>query len=148
MPRVVRSQALLHPIIPYDEGTTQTDLESFRKIENSKFVADPSILVHPHLTSMVAGLSFTVSHVYLRIRQGFSPRALCLGIGGVVLLSLLETNLWFEVTVVEADPIVLNAATQHFGLNESASIHLIVGDAIESIQNLAHRKIKQESDEC
>ncbi|KAI3721803.1 hypothetical protein L2E82_32821 [Cichorium intybus] len=147
MPRVVQSQALLHPIIPYDEGTTQTDLESLRKIENSKFVADPSILVHPHLTSMIAGLSFIVSNVDPRIRQGFAPRALCLGVGGGVLLSFLATNLWFEVTGVEADPIVLNAATQHFGLNESASIHLIVGDAIEFIQNLAPRKIKQESNE-
>ncbi|KAL4571332.1 hypothetical protein LXL04_018090 [Taraxacum kok-saghyz] len=49
MPQVVQSQALLLPIIGYDEATTQTDLESLRKIEDATFEPDTEILVHHYL---------------------------------------------------------------------------------------------------
>ncbi|XP_052624733.1 uncharacterized protein LOC111880892 [Lactuca sativa] len=131
MPNLIQSQVPLIPVISDNEATTHVDLESLRKIVNAKFDVDTSVLVHPYLTPMVAGLFLIASHLNEQIQQGFTPSALCLGIGGGVLLSFMKTQLGFDVVGVEADKVVLTAATKHFGFNKSGSIRLIVGDAIE-----------------
>ncbi|KAL4576764.1 hypothetical protein LXL04_012863 [Taraxacum kok-saghyz] len=131
MPQVVQSQALLLPIIGYDEATTQTDLESLRKIEDATFEPDTEILVHHYLIPMVSGLSVAASNINMLV----SPRALCLGVGGGVLLTFLDTHFAFEVTGLEADPVVLDVATKYFGFNKTGSMRLVIGDAIEMIQN-------------
>ncbi|CAH1435409.1 unnamed protein product [Lactuca virosa] len=146
MPNLIQSQVPLIHVIGDDEATTQVDLESLRKIVNAKFDVDTTVLVHPYLPPMVAGLFLIASHLNERIQQGFTPRALCLGIGGGVLLSFLKTQLGFDVIGVEADKVVLTAATKHFGFNKSGSIRLIVGDAIEVIQNFPSQKIKGDID--
>ncbi|PQQ06960.1 methyltransferase-like protein 13 [Prunus yedoensis var. nudiflora] len=38
-----------------------------------------------------------------RIRSGFRPKALCLGVGGGALLGFLKAELGFQVVGVEAD---------------------------------------------
>ncbi|KAL4571579.1 hypothetical protein LXL04_018342 [Taraxacum kok-saghyz] len=90
MPGVIQSQALFVPIIGDDEATTQTDLESLRNIESAKFESDTRVLVH----------------------QILNRHALCFGIGGGVLLNFLNTQMKFEVTGVEIDPMVI--MLQHF----------------------------------
>ncbi|KAI3520367.1 hypothetical protein L1887_09752 [Cichorium endivia] len=146
MPNLIQSQAPLIPIFGDDEATTQTDLESLRRMVNAKFEADTTVLVHQYMTPMVAGISLIVSHLDERIQLGYTPRALCLGVGGGVLLSFLNTQLGFEVTGVEADKVVLTAATHHFGLNRSGTIRLIVGDAIEVIQNFPPQNTRGNTD--
>ncbi|KAL4576760.1 hypothetical protein LXL04_012859 [Taraxacum kok-saghyz] len=141
-PNLVQSEALLVPTIGYDEGTTQTDLESLSSIETAKFEANTTVLVHYYVIHMVTGLFLIASHLNLHS----TPRALCLGVGGGVLLNFLDDKMGFEVTGVEADQVIITAATEHFGLNKSGSIRLIVGDAIKCIQNFPPRKPSDESD--
>ncbi|KAL7614223.1 hypothetical protein Lser_V15G08216 [Lactuca serriola] len=135
MPTLIQSQALLVPLIDYNEATTQTDLESLMKMEGAKFEVDTRVLVQQYVIHMVAGLFLIVSHLKERYEQGFFPRALCLGIGGGVLLSFLNTQMGLHVTGVESDVSVLIAATEHFGFNKSLAIRVIVADAMEVIQN-------------
>ncbi|KAI3520372.1 hypothetical protein L1887_09758 [Cichorium endivia] len=146
MPNLIQSEVLLYPKIDGEIVTAVLNLENFMKTKNAKFYVDTTVLVHPYLTPMVSGLFLIASHLNEQIQQGFTPRALCLGVGGGSLLSFLNTELGFEVTGVEVDEVVLTAATQHFGLHRSDSIRLIVGDAIEAIQNFATRGDTHESD--
>ncbi|MFS8033118.1 putative S-adenosyl-L-methionine-dependent methyltransferase [Helianthus anomalus] len=67
-----------------------------------------------------------VSSVNDRIRQGFSPRALCLGVGGGALLSFLNSKLGFEVVGVEADEVVLSVARGYFGLTDGNRSNLLL----------------------
>ncbi|KAI3721806.1 hypothetical protein L2E82_32824 [Cichorium intybus] len=146
MPNLIQSEVLLYPKIDGEIVTAVLNLEIFMKMKNAKFYVDTTVLVHPDLTPMVSGLSLIASHLNERIQQGFTPRALCLGVGGGSLLSFLNTELGFEVTGVEVDGVVLTAATHHFGLHRSDSIRLIVEDAIEVIQQLATRGDTDDSD--
>ncbi|KAI3721810.1 hypothetical protein L2E82_32828 [Cichorium intybus] len=116
MPSLIQSEVLLYPKIDGEIVTAVLNLENFMKMKNAKFYVDTTVLVHPYLTPMVSGLFLIASHLNERIQQGFTPRALCLGVGGGSLLSFLNTELGFEVTGVEVDEVVLTAATQHFGL--------------------------------
>ncbi|KAL4576757.1 hypothetical protein LXL04_012856 [Taraxacum kok-saghyz] len=147
MPNLIQSQAPIVPVIGDDEATTQVNLESLRKIVNAKFEVDTRVLVQPYLTPMVAGLFLIGSHLNERIQQGFTPKALCLGVGGGLLLSFLNNQLGFEVVGVEADKVVLNAATQYFGFNKLGSIRVVIGDAIEVIQNFPPRKTNGDADD-
>ncbi|CAH1438116.1 unnamed protein product [Lactuca virosa] len=147
MPKVIQSEALLIPIIPYDEATTLTNLESLRSIEGAKFNADTTVLVQQYLVPMVAGMFLIASHLNERIHQSLAPTALYLGVGGGVLLNFLDTEMGFVVTGVEADAMVISAARFHFGLNNSGFNRLIVGDAIETIQNFPPPKPEEDSDE-
>ncbi|KAI3520371.1 hypothetical protein L1887_09757 [Cichorium endivia] len=146
MPSLIQSEVLLYPKIDGEIVTAVLNLENFMKMKNAKFYVDTTVLVHPYLTPMVSGLSLIASHLNERIQQGFTPRALCLGVGGGSLLSFLNTELGFEVTGVEVDEVVLNAATQHFGLHRSDSIRLIVEDAIKVIKKFATRGDTDEFD--
>ncbi|KAL4576762.1 hypothetical protein LXL04_012861 [Taraxacum kok-saghyz] len=132
MPQVLQSQAILVAITGNNEATTPTDLESLRKIESVRFEANTQILVHPYLIPMVWGLAKVASHLDMLLK----PRALCLGVGGGVLLNFLDTEMGFEVTGVESDRVVLDVATEYFGLNKTGSIRLVVGDAIFMIENV------------
>jgi hypothetical protein len=103
------------------------------------FRPDIQVLVHPYLAPMVAGLSLISSCIEERIRRGFRPKALCIGVGGGALLAFLKSQLGFEVVGVEADEEVLRVARRFFGLDGNDSIRVIVGDAINVIEKLAYR---------
>ncbi|XP_023773077.1 uncharacterized protein LOC111921731 [Lactuca sativa] len=149
MPNLIQSQVHLYPVMA-DDGKVVADvisLEYLKKMKNVKFQIDTTILVHSYLAPMVSGLFFIGSHLNKRIRQGFPPRALCLGVGGGALLTFLNTQMGFEVVGVEIDEAVLSAAKQFFGFNNGNSIQLIVGDAIELIQNSAMQQKKGATDD-
>ncbi|KAD7479959.1 hypothetical protein E3N88_03095 [Mikania micrantha] len=134
MPNLIQSQV---PIIPnFRDGVCnlELDLPSLRKMKNVQFEVDTGTLVQPYLTPMVSGIFLIVSPLNKQIQQGYTPRALCLGVGGGALVSFLSTKLGFEVVGVEADEIVLSVAKQYFGLNDGKSIQLIVGDAMKLIE--------------
>ncbi|MFS7997950.1 hypothetical protein Hanom_Chr12g01148001 [Helianthus anomalus] len=61
----------------------ELDLLSLRKMMKAEFRIEIGTLI--------------VSSVNDRIRQGFSPRALCLGVGGGALLGFLNSKLGFEI---------------------------------------------------
>ncbi|KAK7279016.1 hypothetical protein RJT34_24058 [Clitoria ternatea] len=106
------------------------------------FVPDLKVLVHPYLAPMVAGLALISEHVEGRIQNGFRPKGLCLGVGGGALLTFLTTQLHFEVLGVECDREVLRVARNHFGLEDSEFIHVVVGDAFEFMKLFAcHEKL-------
>ncbi|KAL4576771.1 hypothetical protein LXL04_012870 [Taraxacum kok-saghyz] len=134
MPNLIQSQVPLIPDIGDGEFATELTLDSLRKMKHTKFHVDTTVLVQPYLTPMVSGLLLISSHLNERIQLGFTPRALCLGVGGGALLTFLNSQLGFQVVGVEADDAVLSAAKQYFGLNNEKSIKLIVGDAIDMIQ--------------
>lgn len=113
--------------------------------ENVKFIPDISILVHVYLVPMVAGCALISSLIEERIRGGFRPKALCLGVGGGALVGFLTTLLDFEVLGVEIDEEVVRVARQYFGLEETEISRVCVGDAIEFIQKLACRVDRQYS---
>ncbi|PQQ21511.1 methyltransferase-like protein 13 [Prunus yedoensis var. nudiflora] len=50
-----------------------------------------------------ASLQLIASYIEGRIRSGFRPKALCLGVGGGALLGFLKAELGFQVMGVEAD---------------------------------------------
>ncbi|KAD7479956.1 hypothetical protein E3N88_03092 [Mikania micrantha] len=108
MPNLIQSQV---PIIPnFRDGVCnlELDLPSLRKMKNVQFEVDTGTLVQPYLTPMVSGIFLIVSPLNKQIQQGYTPRALCLGVGGGALVSFLSTKLGFEVVGVEADEIVLS----------------------------------------
>ncbi|GJV44871.1 methyltransferase-like protein 13 [Tanacetum coccineum] len=140
MPNLIQSQARL--VASFGEGVCETcdrglGLERMREMKGVEFRVDTSVLVHPYLTPMVCGLFLIVGSLNERIQQGFCPRALCLGVGGGVLLSFMNNELGFEVVGVEADEVVLSVARQYFGLNDGKSVRVIVGDALEMIEKVA-----------
>lgn len=103
---------------------------------NVGFVPDLKVLVHPYLGPMVAGLVLNSEYVEQRIQNGFKPKALCLGVGGGALATFLRTQLGFEVMAVDNDREVFRVAREYFGFEESKFIHVVVGDAIESLKKL------------
>ncbi|WVY98168.1 hypothetical protein V8G54_030319 [Vigna mungo] len=103
---------------------------------NVGFVPYLKVLVHPYLGPMVAGLVLNSEYVAQRIQNGFKPKALCLGVGGGALTTFLRTQLGFEVMAVDSDREVLRVAREYFGLEESKFIHVVVGDAFESLKKL------------
>ncbi|BAT96296.1 hypothetical protein LR48_Vigan02g041600 [Vigna angularis] len=103
---------------------------------NVGFVPYLKVLVHPYLGPMVAGLVLNSEYVAQRIQNGFKPKALCLGVGGGALATFLRTQLGFEVMAVDSDREVLRVAREYFGLEESKFIHVVVGDAFESLKKL------------
>ncbi|KAL9997608.1 putative S-adenosyl-L-methionine-dependent methyltransferase [Helianthus debilis subsp. tardiflorus] len=132
MPNLIQSQV---PVVA-SVCNVELGLVSLGKMKKVEFRVDTGTLVQPYLTPMVSGLFLIVSSVNERIRQEFSPRALCLGVGGGALLSFLNSKLGFEVVGVEADEVVLSVARGYFGLTDGKSVKLIVGDAIQLIGGL------------
>ncbi|KAI3520375.1 hypothetical protein L1887_09762 [Cichorium endivia] len=147
MPNLIQSQVSLIPGFGDGEFASELNLESLRKMKHTKFHVDTTVLVHPYLTPMISGLSLIASHLNERIQLGFTPRALCLGVGGGALLTFLNTQMGFQVVGVEADEAVLSAANQYFGLNNEESIQLIIGDAIDVIQNFPSQRTNGDTDD-
>nr|GMD30854.1 methyltransferase-like protein 13 [Ipomoea batatas] len=125
MPNLIQTQMRIHP-----------NSLDFQELETVELRLDNGILVHPYLTPMVAGLSVVASYLDNQIQSGFRPKALCLGVGGGALLSFLNAQLGFEVLGIEEDEAVLRIARKYFGLKDSESMHLCVGDGIQMIEKL------------
>ncbi|MFS7939174.1 putative S-adenosyl-L-methionine-dependent methyltransferase [Helianthus anomalus] len=132
MPNLIQSQV---PVV-VNVCNVELGLVSLGKMKKVEFWVDTWTLVQTYLTPMVSGLFLIVSSVNDRIRQGFSPRVLCLGVGGGALLSFLNGKLGFEVVGVEGDEVVLSVARGYFGLTDGKSVELIVVDAIQLIGGL------------
>lgn len=124
-------------IVPEEEMTS--DSSAILRIGGDvNFKPDLSVLVHVYLAPMVAGLALIAPHLEQRIRSGFRPKALCLGVGGGALLGFLSSRLGFQILGVEIDEVVLKVAKKYFGLVENGDfVKLIVGDAVELMEKLA-----------
>ncbi|XP_059307664.1 uncharacterized protein LOC132059155 [Lycium ferocissimum] len=123
MPNLVQTQIKMRP----------------KKVDFLEFeIVDDGVLVHPYLNPMVAGLSVIGPYLDAQIGNGVKPKALCLGVGGGALVGFLSSQLGFQILGIEADNVVLHVARKYFGLENSKSIHLRVGDALEMIQNSEH----------
>ncbi|KAJ9540311.1 hypothetical protein OSB04_026817 [Centaurea solstitialis] len=136
-PKTIQSEV---PLVPAsDEQLTDVvvDLMGMRKLDEVEFRVDPTVLVSPHLVAMVAGVSLIAPYIDQRIRNGFAPRALCLGVGGGALLTFLKSQLGFQVVGVESDEVVMNVGRRYFGLVDSISLQLVLGDAIEFLEKFS-----------
>lgn len=107
--------------------------------ERVKFRPDIGVLVHAYLVPMVASCALNGSYIGERIRSGFRPKALCVGVGGGALVSFLRTQLCFEVVGIEKDEEVLRVARRYFGLENGEYVRFHVGDAIEFVEKLAYQ---------
>lgn len=136
MPNLIQTQLPVLPITSIEESAG-LDLVSLVQVGKIEFRPDIGVLVHPYLTPMVAGLALIASYLDERIRRGFNPRALCVGVGGGALVSFLNAKLGFEVVGVEADEVVLRVARQYFGLKDGEFVRVIVGDGVKLIEMLA-----------
>ncbi|VVA38787.1 PREDICTED: methyltransferase [Prunus dulcis] len=139
MPNLVQTEVRIVPNIGFGLD--------YVEIGEVEFRLDNSILVHPYLVPMVASLQLIASYIEGRIRSGFRPKALCLGVGGGALLGFLKAELGFQVVGVEADKEVLRVARKYFGLEDGGGEHInvCVGDAIKVIEKLAGRGNGQSS---
>ncbi|KAK0591750.1 hypothetical protein LWI29_007374 [Acer saccharum] len=138
MPNLIQTEIKIVP---------ETCLSSDSMIEeNVKFRPDTGVLVHVYLMPMVASCALIGSYLSERIRLGFRPKALCVGVGGGALVSFLGTQLGFEVVGVEMDEEVLRVSRRYFGLEDGEFIRVCVGDAIEFIEKLACQANVQNSD--
>lgn len=135
MPNLIQTQVRIHPIS--ELGVVGDELDGV------EFTVDNEVLVQPYLNPMVAGLVVISSYLDEQMRCGIRPRALCLGVGGGALLRFLSDQLGFEVVGVEEDEVVLSVAKKYFGLRDSESVHVRIGDGMEFMQRLA---LKGESD--
>ncbi|KAL3520829.1 hypothetical protein ACH5RR_018978 [Cinchona calisaya] len=129
MPNLIQTQVRIHPVSALDDGF----------LEGVEFRVDNGVLVQPYLSPMVAGLVVISSYLNERIRCGFRPKALCLGVGGGALVRFLSDELGLEVVGVEEDEVVLRVGKKYFDLRESDLVRLCVGDGIELIQKLAFK---------
>ncbi|GER54952.1 S-adenosyl-L-methionine-dependentmethyltransferases superfamily protein [Striga asiatica] len=128
MPNLVQTQMKIRP----KNGSLSED------IDKMEFELDKGALVQPYLIPMVASISvisrFLEDHIY---RDGFRPRALCVGVGGGALLGFLSSQLNFDVVGVEEDEVVLGIAKRYFGLGDDESmIRLYAEDGIEYVKKL------------
>uniref|UniRef100_A0ACD6AI14 Uncharacterized protein n=1 Tax=Avena sativa TaxID=4498 RepID=A0ACD6AI14_AVESA len=98
------------------------------------------LLLQPYLQAMVAGLAVIASSTEEIVRSGALPRCLCAGLGGGALPMSIRMGLGFDVLGVEADCAVLDVARNYFGLVEDEFLRVRVGDAIQVIQDFAHRE--------
>ncbi|KAJ1435984.1 S-adenosyl-L-methionine-dependent methyltransferase [Sesbania bispinosa] len=130
MPNLIQTEVC---IVPETNGSSNSAC-----IGDAKFMPDLRVLVHPYLAPMVASLSLISEYIEGQIKNGFRPKALCLGVGGGALLTFLTIQLGFEVMGVDSDREVLRVAKNYFGLEDSEFIHVIVGDAIKSMKKLAY----------
>ncbi|GFQ04326.1 methyltransferase-like protein 13 [Phtheirospermum japonicum] len=135
MPNFVQTQMRIRP-------KNASKLENLDNVVG--FELDIEALVQPYLNPMVAGISVISRFLEGRMRNGFRPKALCLGVGGGALLLFLSAQLNFEVTGVEEDEVVLKVAKQYFGLNSDEFIHLFAGDGINYVKRLA-KSLSEES---
>lgn len=124
MPNLIQTEVSIAPVV---------GLGGIGEVE---FRIDLRVLVHSYLPPMAASLYLISSYVEERIRIGFPPKALCVGVGGGALLSFLHTQLGFEVFGVEADENVLCVAKKYFGLEVGDSIKVFVGDGIEVMEKI------------
>ncbi|KAG9158623.1 hypothetical protein Leryth_019219, partial [Lithospermum erythrorhizon] len=138
MPNLVQSQMRI--CRNNDDKLNEEKLEL--KGGGERFLVDDRVLVQPYLEPMVAGMMVIGGWLDGRIRDGLRPKALCLGVGGGALVRFLNSQMGFEVFGVEEDETVLQVGRKYFGLESSESIHLCVGDAIETIKKLAYRDSK------
>lgn len=132
MPNLVQTEVKLVPEVGFS-------LDSVKIGGNLRFRPDIGVLVHVYLVPMVASCALIGSYIGERIRFGFRPKALCVGVGGGALVSFLRTQLDFEVVGVEMDEVVLRVARQYFGLEDGEFLRVSVGDAIEFLEKLARR---------
>ena len=131
MPNLIQTEVLIVPETDSGSGSNNVC------IGDAKFKPDLRVLVHPYLPPMVASLSLISDHIDGQIRNGFRPKALCLGVGGGALLTFLAIQLGFEVIGVDSDNEVLEVAKNYFGLEDSEFIRVIVGDAVKYTKKLA-----------
>ncbi|CAI0449541.1 unnamed protein product [Linum tenue] len=136
MPNLVQTEIRLIPAL--------VSSSSVEIGENVSLKPDCGVLVQHYFVAMVASLSLIANLIETRIRNGFRPKALCLGIGGGALLSFLRSQLGFQVCGVEMDKEVLRIAKQYFGLDDN-EITIHVGDAFDFVDELAGAS-KQSSD--
>ncbi|KAL3651988.1 hypothetical protein CASFOL_001669 [Castilleja foliolosa] len=135
MPNFVQTQMRIRPKNEF----------KFEILDNAvEFELDIDALVQPYLNPMVAGISVISQFLEGRMKAGFRPKALCLGVGGGALLRFLSAQLSFEVTGVEEDEVVLKIAKQYFGLDSDEYIHLFAGDGIYYVKRLA-KSLSEES---
>ncbi|PON85105.1 S-adenosyl-L-methionine-dependent methyltransferase [Trema orientale] len=131
MPNLIQTEVRVVP----KEGFSSNSVE----IGEVDFRPDNGVLVHSYLAPMVASLRLIDSRIEERIRSGFRPKALCLGVGGGALLAFLKTQLGFKVLGVEEDEEVLGVARQYFGLEDGELLKIFVGDAMEFFEKVAFR---------
>ncbi|OMO98826.1 hypothetical protein CCACVL1_04047 [Corchorus capsularis] len=105
---------------------------------NIDFKPDLGVLVHVYLVPMVASLALIGPWIDERVKVGFRPKALCLGVGGGALVGFLKTKLGFRVLGIEVDEEVLRIARKYFGLEDEDFIQLCLGDGMELMEKLAH----------
>ncbi|KAA8534512.1 hypothetical protein F0562_032029 [Nyssa sinensis] len=141
MPNLIQTQVRIVPNTSANVNAG-SNCVGFGKVD---FRPDTGVLVHPYLTPMVASLSLIGSYLDERIRCGFRPKALCLGVGGGALLTFLNTELGFQIVGVEADEVVLQVARRYFGLEDGEFIQVCVGDGIELIEKVSSEARKQNS---
>lgn len=128
MPNFVQSQMKIRPV-------NESSSENFDDVE---FELDKGVLVQPYLRPMLAGIAIISWFLERRMRAGFRPKALCLGVGGGALLGFLSDQLNFEVDGVEEDEVVLEVAKRYFGLDCDDCIHLFAEDGIRYVQRIAN----------
>lgn len=139
MPNLVQTEVKLVP-------EAAISLDSVKIGGKVRFRPHIGVLVHVYLVPMVASCALIGSYIGERIRFGFRPKALCVGVGGGALVSFLRTQLDFEVVGVEMDEVVLRVARQYFGLEDGEFLQVSVGDAIEFLEKLARQIVGKNPD--
>ena len=139
MPCLVQTQVrLARPLSPSASSSLLAALE-----EGPGGSLQPEVgglLLQPYLQAMVAGLAVIASSLEEIVRSGARPRCLCAGLGGGALPMSIRMGLGFDVLGVEADSVVLDVARNYFGLVEDEFLRVRVGDAMQVIQDFAHRE--------
>ncbi|KAK4403986.1 hypothetical protein Sango_0767200 [Sesamum angolense] len=130
MPNFVQTQIRIRP----------KDESCLENLDTLEFELDKGVLVQPYLSPMVAGMLVISQFLEGQLRDGFRPKALCLGVGGGALLGFLRVHLDFEVAGVEEDEVALEVAKRYFGLGSDELIHLFAEDGIKYVKSLQRMK--------
>lgn len=101
------------------------------------FQIDHSKLVHKYLPPIVAGLVLAASCIESCVERGDKAKVLALGVGGGALPIFLQNYLGFRVQAVDMDRVVLDLAHRHFGLKNGVDMEVLVGDALQIVDELA-----------
>ncbi|GMH28276.1 hypothetical protein Nepgr_030119 [Nepenthes gracilis] len=104
---------------------------------SSNMEVDHIFLASPYHTGIVAGFSLIASYLESIASSGRKVEAAVIGLGAGLLPMFLHRSMpFFQIEVVELDPVVLEIARDHFGFYEDKRLKVHLFDGIQFVKKL------------
>ncbi|GAB4844076.1 hypothetical protein Ancab_014040 [Ancistrocladus abbreviatus] len=122
-----------------EKQKTKESQQSVRNELSDNLEVDHTFLASSYHTGIVAGLTLVSSYLERMATSGRSIEAVVIGLGAGLLPMFLHKFMpFFQIEVVELDPVVLNIARDCFSFHEDSSLKVHVADGVHFIRKLTN----------